>query len=132
MGRMMTLAALAFNILSWFIRVRIALHFVSKLFSQFFHSIGLFALSGWVRLRSHGALPKNRRTLTRLRLVVLFPSQHPIGRQKNRLQKEVCFLFKMGRMMGFEPMYIGTTTRGLNPLATPAILRIYYFVFCSC
>jgi hypothetical protein len=26
----------------------------------------------------------------------------------------------MGRVMGFEPTYIGTTTRGLNHLATPA------------
>ena len=29
----------------------------------------------------------------------------------------------MGRMMGFEPMYIGTTIRGLNHLTTPAISR---------
>lgn len=28
----------------------------------------------------------------------------------------------MGRMMGIEPMNIGTTIRGLNPLATPAII----------
>ena len=27
----------------------------------------------------------------------------------------------MGRLMGFEPMHIGTTIRGLNHLATPAI-----------
>lgn len=31
-------------------------------------------------------------------------------------------LFNMGRVMGFEPTYIGTTIRGLNHLATPAVL----------
>lgn len=34
-----------------------------------------------------------------------------------------CSNLKMGRMMGFEPMYIGTTNRGLNHLTTPAISR---------
>lgn len=32
-----------------------------------------------------------------------------------------CSNLKMGRMMGFEPTYIGTTSRGLNRLTTPAI-----------
>ena len=31
----------------------------------------------------------------------------------------------MGRLMGFEPMHIGTTIRGLNRLTTGAI--VYYF-----
>ena len=31
------------------------------------------------------------------------------------------FFIKLGRVMGFEPMYIGTTIRGLNHLTTPAI-----------
>ena len=30
-------------------------------------------------------------------------------------------MLKMGRLMGFEPMYIGTTIRGLNHLTTGAI-----------
>ena len=33
--------------------------------------------------------------------------------------------FKMGRLMGFEPMHIGTTIRGLNRLTTDAIYRNY-------
>ncbi len=33
--------------------------------------------------------------------------------------------FNMGRLMGFEPMHIGTTIRGLNHLTTGAI-NIYY------
>lgn len=31
----------------------------------------------------------------------------------------------MGRMMGLEPTNTGTTIRGLNHLATPAIMRIF-------
>lgn len=37
------------------------------------------------------------------------------------------FCLKMGRMMGFEPMYIGTTNRGLNHLTTPAISSAYLY-----
>ncbi len=31
----------------------------------------------------------------------------------------------MGRMMGIEPTYTGTTIRGLDRLATPAIESLY-------
>ena len=33
----------------------------------------------------------------------------------------------MGRLMGFEPMHIGTTIRGLNRLTTGAINLIIYY-----
>ncbi len=33
----------------------------------------------------------------------------------------------MGRVMGFEPMHIGTTIRGLNRLTTPAITVLFNY-----
>ena len=36
-------------------------------------------------------------------------------------------MLKMGREMGFEPMHIGTTIRGLNHLTTPAINSVILF-----
>lgn len=33
----------------------------------------------------------------------------------------------MGRVMGFEPMYIGTTIRGLNHLTIPATMLFLIF-----
>ena len=42
-------------------------------------------------------------------------------------------VFFMGRVMGFEPTNIGTTIRGLNHLATPAIYILLncQFLFCG-
>jgi hypothetical protein len=34
----------------------------------------------------------------------------------------------MGRLMGFEPMHIGTTIRGLNRLTTGAIFPTYFSI----
>lgn len=34
----------------------------------------------------------------------------------------------MGRLMGFEPMHIGTTIRGLNRLTTGAMFPTYFSI----
>ena len=48
---------------------------------------------------------------------------------KSRLRLLLNLLFlKLGRVMGFEPMHIGTTIRGLNHLTTPATNN--YLLFC--
>ena len=69
---------------------------------------------------SLGSLPLN--PLTKLRFVwLLFPLHTQLVDKKITSIKDVIFLLKMGRMMGLEPTNTGTTIRGLNHLATPAI-----------
>ena len=49
--------------------------------------------------------------------------------QINTIKNTIAFVivFFMGRVMGIEPTNIGTTIRGLNRLATPAISSNFYY-----
>ena len=58
-----------------------------------------------------------------------YVGSHPYKNKSTfKIESANLYLYFMGRTVGFEPTHIGTTIRGLNHLAMPAIIFYYLIV----